>query len=487
MKKTKRFMQAGGALLAISVSTFAMPKTAHAQSADQPGAGSALTPSAVQSQLNALQQEVNELQHQQAEMKYQEHERAIREAKAEAGGWHLKGNKNSVIPEFVSADGESWMKIGGVIQIDTAINQPPQKGSLPTGGARINSAFRRLRLEVEGQIDRNWIYKLEYDFTGSTAADGIEDAYVGWHGKIGKVYNIFLFGNQHVPFGLQTPSNYRTWMELPLASDVFRPAREFGVTGQSSQKHWNFWYGVFDGRNPNNSGKPYGEPGTLTASGDFAINVINEPGRVFRIGNSLQYQEYGPSGELFDTFPDSKEYGADLVATPEMLGARSNLIYSPNIAFEDGPLTFHASYYFVPSTGTASETGATPAASLKNEIQGKASFSGWDVQAEYFLTGEVRPYDTEAGNYVGVKPLHPITEGGWGAWQIKGRIDSVDLNDRQHDVMGGRETNLEVGVNWYPTSYTRVDLEYVKVLKVDGGPYNGYSPSIVQGRLQFVF
>jgi phosphate-selective porin OprO and OprP len=454
---------------------------AHAQSAAPSGVGGSPTPETVQAKLNALQQEIVELKRGQTAIQHQQTVAANNVAKAAAGGWHLKGSKDTVFPELVSNDGKSWVKIGGRLQVDTAINQPPQKGNSPAGGTRVNAAFRRVRLQIEGQFDEHWIWELEYDFTGTNTSSGIENAYAGWHGKIGGVYNIFLLGNQHVPGGLQTPSNYRTWMELPLATDTFVPARELGAAGQSSQKHWNFWYGVFNGRDPNGDSKPVGEPGTFTASGDLVFNLINEPGRLIRIGNSLIYQEFGPTGLAYQTFPDSKEFGGDLVATPELLGTRSDLTYSPNLALQYGPLTFHTSYYFVHTTGEAA--GLSHAA----ELEGNASFSGWNVQAEYLLTGEVRPYSTAQGNYVGLKPLHPITDGGWGAWQIKGRVDSVDLNDRQRGVEGGRETNLEAGLNWYPTSFTRVDLEYIKVLKVDGGPYNGDAPSILQGRLQFVF
>jgi phosphate-selective porin OprO and OprP len=474
-------VQAGIALMPVSAAATVAPIAARAQSAAPSSVGGSPTPETLQATLNELQREIVELKREQAVMNHQQAVAANNAAKTEAGEWHLKGGKNTVVPEFVSNDGKSWVKIGGRLQVDMAINQPPQKGGLPTGGARLNAGFRRVRIQIQGQFDQYWIWKLEYDFTGSTARAGIEDAWAGWHGKIGSVYNIFLLGNQYVPFGLQTPSNFRTWMELPLASNAFRPGRELGATGQSSQKHWNFWYGVFNGRNPDGTSKPYGEPATFTAAGNLAFNLINEPGRLIRIGNSLLYQEFGSAGQLYETFPDSKEYGADLVATPEMLGARSDIIYSPNIAIQHGPLTLHANYYLVRATGEAA--GLSHSA----DLQGNASFSGWDVQAEYMLTGEVRPYSTAHGSFVGVKPLDPITDGGWGAWQIKGRVDSVDLNDREHDVMGGRETNVEAGLNWYPTSFTRVDLEYIKVLRIAGGPYNGYAPSIVQARLQFVF
>ena len=48
-----------------------------------------------------------------------------------------------------------------------------------------------------------------------------------------------------------------------------------------------------------------------------------------------------------------------------------------------------------------------------------------------FLTGETKPYDD--GVFGRVKVINPgyngAKAGGWGAWQIAGRYDTVDLSD----------------------------------------------------------
>lgn len=425
---------------------------------------------AIQIQLNQLQDEISEL-------KQQQHEIVHKQAVADSDTWHLEGNNKTVIPRFVSPDGESYVSIGGRLQLDGEIGQAPGSDD-----AKANISFRRIRLDVKGQFDKYWIYKFDYDFTHS-GSSGIEDAWFGYHGKLGNVYHIVLLGNQHVPFGLNTASNDRAWMELPLATNTFRPVREIGLTDQASQRHWNFWYGVFTGKNPaGTSSPPYGGTGDLAASADLAINVVNRPGRVLRIGNSVLYQSFANGGTKFSTFPDSHNYPDDLVSTPSLLGVRGELIYSPNIAFQYGQLSAQGSYYLAKAINTT-DTSASEAVNIRNN----ATFSGWSVQAEYNLTGEVRPYSTAQAQYTTLKPLHPVTDGGWGAWQLKARLDSVDLNDREHNVDGGRETNFDAGVNWFPTSYTRVSLEYIKVFKVDGGPFPGAAPSIVQTRLQFVF
>ncbi len=454
------------ALLSSAAGFLAVP-AAHAATPD----GNAATPNAaaIQLQLNQLQSEISDL-------KQQQHEMVHKQAVTDHTTWRLVGSNKSVMPRFVSSDGQSYVSIGGRLQLDGAIGQAPGSDN-----NKADISFRRVRINVKGQFDKYWIWKIQYDFLKSGSA-GIEDAWFGYHGKIGGIYHVSLVGNQHIPFGLQTPSNNRTWMELSLASNTFRPARELGVTDHMSQRHWNLWYGAFTGKNPGSTSSPYGGTGVFLTSADLAINVLNRPGRLLRIGNSVLYQRFGDGGTKYKTFPESHNYGTDLVSTPSLLGVRSDLIYSPNIAFQYNQLSFHASYYIVKALDTI-DTSASATTNIKND----ASFSGWTVQAEYNLTGEIRPYSTVEGNFSTIKPLHPVTDGGIGAWQIKARLASVDLNDRKHHVAGGQETNFDVGVNWFPTSYTRANLEYIKVFKIDNGPYDGYAPSIVQARLQFVF
>jgi phosphate-selective porin OprO and OprP len=460
----------GKAFIAVFLSSAAGLLSVPAVHAATPDGGAA-TPNAA-----AIQLQLDQLQNEISDLKQQQHEMVHKQAVADHNTWRLVGSNKSVMPRFVSPDGRSYVSIGGRLQLDGAIGQAPKSDD-----NKANISFRRVRINIKGQIDKYWIWKFQYDFLKSGGA-GIEDAFFGYHGKLDGIYHIALLGNQHIPFGIQTPSNDRTWMELPLASNAFRPAREIGVTDHMSQRHWNLWYGAFTGKNPGGTSSPYGGTGDFLTSADLAINVINRPGHLLRVGNSVLYQRFANGGTSYKTFPDSHNYPTDLVSTPSLLGVRSDFIYSPNIAFQYEQLSFHASYYLVNAVDTIN-TSASATTNIKN----KASFSGWSVQAEYNLTGEVRPYSTEEAQFSTIKPLHPVTDGGWGAWQVKARLDSIDLNDREHDVNGGRETNFDIGLNWFPTSYTRAELEYIKVFKVDGGPYNGEAPSIIQSRLQFVF
>ncbi|HET8638437.1 MAG TPA: porin, partial [Acidobacteriaceae bacterium] len=103
------------------------------------------------------------------------------------------------------------------------------------------------------------------------------------------------------------------------------------------------------------------------------------------------------------------------------------------------------------------------------------------------LTGEARPYSAATGTFSRPHPQHPLSAGGIGEWELGLRLSSLDLTDNEAGVHGGRERNAGLALNWYPESNLRFAANYIKVLKVDGGPHAHEEPSIFQVRAQVDF
>ena len=76
--------------------------------------------------------------------------------------------------------------------------------------------------------------------------------------------------------------------------------------------------------------------------------------------------------------------------------------------------------------------------------------------------------------------------GGWGAFELAFRASYADLTDK--DIIGGRESNLSFGVNWYLTEKIRLMANMIKVLDVDrpGSEYDGLDPMIYAMRVQWL-
>jgi phosphate-selective porin OprO/OprP len=93
-------------------------------------------------------------------------------------------------------------------------------------------------------------------------------------------------------------------------------------------------------------------------------------------------------------------------------------------------------------------------------------FSGGYAQAGWVLTGETHTYNSALAAYYGIVPVNPfsLTEGGWGAWEIAGRISTIDLNDQlatANGVFGGRQTVYTAALNWYVNRNVRFMFDYL--------------------------
>ena len=113
-------------------------------------------------------------------------------------------------------------------------------------------------------------------------------------------------------------------------------------------------------------------------------------------------------------------------------------------------------------------------------------YDGWYVDASWYLTGETRNYDGSTGVFTRPKVKHPVLwgqgGGGWGAWQIAGRYDVLDLSDQSGNIVGfsgntgssivgctlcGNQETWLIGVNWWLNDYTRLALN-VTQSKIEG-------------------
>jgi len=101
---------------------------------------------------------------------------------------------------------------------------------------------------------------------------------------------------------------------------------------------------------------------------------------------------------------------------------------------------------------------------------------GWYAFASWVATGESRPY--KDGNVGNVVPSRP-----WGAVEFAARYSTVDLDGG--GIMGGREHDWTLGVNWYLGRHLKLQANYIrafsdrKQLAVD--------PHIVELRAQIAF
>jgi len=116
-------------------------------------------------------------------------------------------------------------------------------------------------------------------------------------------------------------------------------------------------------------------------------------------------------------------------------------------------------------------------------LNGSPSFWGAYAELGYYLTGETRGY--KGGKWDRTKVLHPFNDGGWGALQLNGRVDYLDLTDRvggtplvtagyasgstSQFVNGGKQLGYQASLIWNPMDYLRFMAQLGRV-DISGGP-----------------
>lgn len=113
------------------------------------------------------------------------------------------------------------------------------------------------------------------------------------------------------------------------------------------------------------------------------------------------------------------------------------------------------------------------------------NFWGAYTYLSWFLSNDRRNFDSGQGKFLAVEPGSPLGHGGKGAFELAFRASYVDLTDK--DVIGGRQSNLTLGLNWYLNNHFRVMTNLTKVLDVKrrGGEFDGLDPLILSIRLQW--
>jgi len=112
-------------------------------------------------------------------------------------------------------------------------------------------------------------------------------------------------------------------------------------------------------------------------------------------------------------------------------------------------------------------------------------FDGWYVFVSWFPTGESRNYSTRVGNFRPITPIHD-----YGAIELAARFSSIDLTSGT--VLGGKEKNVTLGVNWYVRQRIRLMANYVFVWADENANGNGTvlgndSPRALMFRFQIHF
>jgi phosphate-selective porin OprO/OprP len=286
-------------------------------------------------------------------------------------------------------------------------------------------------------------------------------------------------GQWKQPFSLEVMSSFRytTFMERSLLFQPFTPFRHLGagLYDHSDDLAWTWAASGFRAGQDQFGGSISTSGGWATAERLTHLLYWDEPsgGRYYLHGGIGHYYSNPPNNTVnFRTIP---ELFIGDVGNSTQVGTSGQPTPGPNngtpFFVETGPLNVRnfnvvgAEALFV--YGPFSFQSEAMVNFVDQFNQPDVVLPGAYAQVGYFLTGEHRPYDRQAGAIDRIQPFTNFfcvdTNGGHctgsGAWEVAGRFSYLDLNDR--NIRGGTLTDFTAGVNWYWNPYTKIMFNYI--------------------------
>ncbi len=342
--------------------------------------------------------------------------------------------------------------------------------------------FRRVRLEMQGDILENMLWRMQVDFNNPQTPE-IKDVYIGFDEL---PHNQWLqVGNQKRPLGLDAlnSSRFNVFLERPFVVDAFNEdARRPGITmyGNSDDRSLGWAYGGYLLENITTDGSYRGDD----YQGSLNARLFGSPW-YDECSDGRCYWHWGIAGML--AFPDgdvtnqaSNQNEGRFRARPE---ARSM-----NRWLDTGQIAGAATFQTVGlesifNVGPLQITGEYLANWTQRDGVGGSDlfFHGGYIYASYSLTGEHIPYDRKDGVLDRLQPFENFfladrccgrSGRGWGAWQLGLRYSYLDLTD--NDITGGIGHSGTLALNWFFNPYAKLQFNLIAGKIDDRGPIGGF-------------
>lgn len=382
-----------------------------------------------------------------------------------------------------SAKGDFAVQLKGIVQMDsrTFFNEPGVVGN-------DSLLMRRIRPILQGTVFRDFDFLFVPDFAPS-AGPTIFDAYVNYRYSPALQ---FQAGKYKVPIGLEQLAQDRDTLfnERSLVTALV-PNRDVGfeLHGDLFGGRVSYAAGIFNGTSD----------GANSANADFADDrafverLFFQPFKQaaapalqgFGFGAAGSYETMSaansaglPSttgGTLPGYFTDGQQqFFAYNPADKAVVAAdREHWRVSPQAYYYYGPFGLLGEYII--SDQNVRRTGVAPFSSA--HLQNTA----WDVAASWVLTGEDAAYSG------GVIPRHPFNpkEGSWGALQLVGRYEVLDIDPAAFPLFADQTTSARsaaawsLGLNWYLNRNLMVKTSFSHTAFTGGGGVGTSAPANV--------
>lgn len=350
-------------------------------------------------------------------------------------------------------------QINGYVMVDAANN----------AGAALNDttlAVRRADISVQHMFRFDWLF-----YADAQLVDGrleLKDVYVR---KQTRYFGVVTIGNQQEPFGIEQFGSFRNTTFLERATtNALAPSRSVGITSSDFHGPWIWSYGFYTAGSKDEGRTQRG----VALTGRLAYLLTSENGP-YHFAVDYSTRRAGPDNDQhFQSAPEvalsSDDYFLD---TGTITGSNKVQRYGLEVAHVAGPFSWQGEYM---EAHLQRDNGLPP-----------LRFRGWYGYASWMITGESRNYRESNATFGPVVPHASWNGHGGGALEVGVRLSMTDLNNR--DVVGGKETNVTIGVNWYLDKSVRLSANLVHAIDLNkpGNPDDGKHPTAIVGRFQYQF
>lgn len=391
---------------------------------------------------------------------------------------YINNQKAEAAKKKAEAAKKPTFKIGGRIHADywgfpvssdgIGFLEHPVPGSPAFGNDPENRfLFRRIRLEMRGDIFETMMWRTQIDFNNPQTPE-LKDVWIGF--KNLPCNHELLIGIQKRPLGLDhlNSSRFNVFHERPLVVEAFNEdARRPGVTlyGNTYDDAWGWANGLYLLENVTTDGRYIGDSTQASWNGRLWNSPIYEDDGATFLHWAIAGMVAKPDGDRdpgdtnlnegrFRTRAEGRSTSR-WINTGRIPGADWYEILAFEAMYNEGPLQLVGEYQFNWMQRDNRTIGTGP----------DLFFHGAYVYVAYFLTGEHMTYNRKRGTLGRLTPhqnfwLADWCRGchgsGWGAWQVALRYSYLDLTS--HDIRGGVEHNLELGLNWHWTSHSQLQF-----------------------------
>lgn len=393
-------------------------------------------------------------------------------------------------PTITSADGRSSLSVRSVVQLDAAHHdQDPDRGATDFRRGSVGAApnretaaardlsdgayFRRARVGFEGNLTRDFTYRVlaEFGGSGTEGPTRINDFWLGYTGFAPFTIQVGAFSppaNMDDGIGVESSLFIERASPAELSRTLGGADGRIGLGMRGNGARWMSAL-TLTTRTVNDAEVFDSQ---LAAVGRFGTLLATSPDYNLHVGLNGTYVFQPP--DQGSTAAANQRHVMRLRDRPEIRVDSTRLVDTGSIDTDSGYVygleagVNWKNWYLQGETFRWEFERTAATATLPNP-----SFDGLYVQGSWILTGETRRYDMASGAFQSPRPFVPFSSaGGFGAWELALRYSHLDLDFHSgvagtaataDAIRGGVQDIWTFGVNWYVNANVKVMLNWLHV------------------------